>query len=221
RLRPRELSARVRSLRSNSRPEDIDDAMQDVLLRIHTKLQSDSPPAAPNHPDAFVLKSVLNQLNSMYRSRKREVLGAPDHVVDGHAQLLGEDQKLSPEHVAEARERAALFQQLVRQIQNEGEIDDTDTCFATLQARLHAELSSREWILLRLRVLRGMGLKECAQRLNISTTSAHNWTRKAERITRECLREFGIDAGDMNYDDRPDPADNNADDQGRDHHDDR
>lgn len=215
RLRPRELSAKVRSLRLDSRQEDIDDALQDVLLRIHTKLKSDSPPAAPHHPDTYVLRSVLNQLNSMYRSRHREVLGAPDHVIDQHARALGEDQRLSPEHLAEAQERAALFRRLVQQIQHDGDIGDTDTCFATLQARLRTELSSREWIMLRLRALHGMGLKECAQRLNISTTSAFNWSKKSERIVRECLREFGIDGGDLNYDHLDElPTDHSGEDSG-------
>ena len=52
-----------------------------------------------------------------------------------------------------------------------------------------------------MRALKGRGYQDCADALGISVGGAHNWTRRALDIVRECLAEHGIEPGAMDYDD--------------------
>ncbi|MFK7885449.1 MAG: RNA polymerase sigma factor [Gammaproteobacteria bacterium] len=203
-IQPRELVARLRARRANTSAQDIEDALQDVLLNIQRKLQSEAPPPMPDHPDAFIIKSVINRLNSMYRARRRLVSDVSDESL--HRQLhqndLGDTHQ--PEQKIEARERAQLFAHLVALIDATGEprADDAmSAVFFALQCRLKEELTDQQWILLRMRALHGRGYQDCADALGISLGSAHNWTRRTLTIVRECLEQFGTAAGALDYDD--------------------
>lgn len=203
-IRPRELAARLRARRSNTSTQDIEDALQDVLLNIQRKLQSDTPPPVPHHPDAFIIKSVINRLNSMYRSRRRVVTGIKDEVLHQHIDQSDLSDTRQPDQLLEAAERARLFAHLVAHIDDSlpapGDNDMSEVFFA-LQCRLREELTDQQWILLKMRALHGCGYQECADALGISLGSAHNWMQRAATIVRECLQHFGTDGGTLEYDD--------------------
>lgn len=197
-VRPGELVRRLRAQRSNSTLQDLEDAVQDVYLHALETARRTDPPATPHNPEAYLARSVHNRLNSMQRARRREV-GAPSpEQIDMRPDALAGD---APHEIHEARERAQAFAALVGTI---AQGPDTDTralpAFAELQRRLADELNERHWLLLRLRILQGVGVVPCSRLLGISVGSVHNWTRRALAIVRACLREAGIEPGDLEYD---------------------
>jgi RNA polymerase sigma factor (sigma-70 family) len=191
---PSELLRRVGSKR-RARQEDVEDAIQDVLLGILQKLRSDSPPPAPLRPDAYLVQAVHNRLTSMQRSDWRQVAASDDGTMleeTPHPQL-------EPAEIHEALERNACFARLVRAFGGGGSAPDAslERAFGALQATLAARLTDRQWILIRMRVLEGMRIVDCARALNVSVGTAHNWTHAALEICRAALEEAGIDAGPL------------------------
>ena len=94
---PSELLRRVGSKR-RARQEDVEDAIQDVLLGILQKLRSDSPPPAPLRPDAYLVQAVHNRLTSMQRSDWRQVVASDDGTMleeTPHPQLEPADFEVS------------------------------------------------------------------------------------------------------------------------------
>jgi len=198
---PSELRRRVAAKRRGVRPEDVEDAIQDVLLGILQKLRADKPPAAPLHPDAYLVRSVTNRLTSMQRAdRHRSVPN--DEPVTAPEDLASRDP--SPQELHEAAERTQWFARLVRAFNRGGAApsdDSLERAFRALQAALAQRLSDQQWILIRMRVLEGMRIVDCARALNVSVGTAHNWTHSALGICRVVLEEAGIDAGPLWYDD--------------------
>lgn len=202
--RPRELVRRLRGRRDNSTLEDLEDAVQDVYLRALERSRRGEPPVAPRNAEAYLTRSVHNRLNSVQRARWREVRGHSDAQLE-NAQAYSETGLSSqPNDIHEAQERAALFAQLVAHIAQSGApVDDERTAqvFARIQQRLAQELTDRHWVLLRMRVLQGVGVVQCAALLGISVGSVHNWTHRALAIVGECLRDFGVEPGELAYPD--------------------
>jgi RNA polymerase sigma factor (sigma-70 family) len=198
---PSELLRRVGAKRRRARPEDVEDAIQDVLLGIVQKLRTDKPPAAPLRPDAYLVRSVHNRLTSMQRAdRHRSV--PTDEPVPAPEQLAAPDR--SPEEIREAEERTQWFARLVRAFNHDAHApsdDSLERAFRALQAALAARLSDQQWILIRMRVLEGMRIVDCARALNVSVGTAHNWTHSALAVCRVVLEEAGIDAGPLWYED--------------------
>src|SRR5262245_22559103 len=108
---PSELLRRVGAKRRHARPEDVEDAIQDVLLGIVQKLRADKPPPAPLRPDAYLVRSVHNRLTSMQRA-ERHRSSPVDEPVPAPEQLPSRDP--SPEEMREAEERTRWFARLVR-----------------------------------------------------------------------------------------------------------
>jgi len=202
-IKPHELVARLRARRSNTTVQDIEDAVQDVMLNVHRKLRSDAPPPQPEHPTAYLVRATENRLNSIYRSRRREAPEVNDEQIERH---LNENNVTSinrPDQVYEARERAQLFGALVelirRQADDAGDQRENEA-FAGLQARLREELSDRHWILLKMRALNQIGFQQCSDTMGISLGSVYNWNKRALDIVRDCLLELGIEPGALDYD---------------------
>jgi RNA polymerase sigma factor (sigma-70 family) len=190
---PAELLRRVGTKRRAPR-EDVEDAIQDVLLGIVQKLRTDRPPAAPLRPDAYLLRSVHNRLTSMQRADRTRSADDEGTPLDQIAAPT-----LSPEELHEAEERTQWFARLVRALARDPGVDDgaLDRAFRALQCALAERLSDQQWILIRMRVLEGMRIVDCAHALNVSVGTAHNWTRSALAICRVALEEAGVDAGPL------------------------
>ena len=95
--------------------------------------------------------------------------------------------ELSPDELHEATERTQWFARLVRALApDSGAADDgsVERAFRALQCALVERLSDQQWILIRMRVLEGMRIADCARALNVSIGTAHNWTRSALAICR-------------------------------------
>lgn len=196
---PSELLRRVGAKRRHARPEDVEDAIQDVLLGILQKLRTDRPPPAPLQPDAYLVRSVHNRLTSMQRAaHHRNASG--DDVGAAVEDLPGRDP--APDELTEAEERTQWFARLVRAFASDAGApsdDSLDRAFRALQTTLAQRLSDQQWILIRMRVLEGMRIVDCARVLNVSVGTAHNWTHSALAICRVVLEEAGIDAGPLWY----------------------
>jgi DNA-directed RNA polymerase specialized sigma24 family protein len=194
---PSELLRRIVARRRNAPREDVEDAIQDVLLAIVQKLRTDRAPVAPLRPDAYLVRAVHNRLTSMQRGRRRQAAG------DVGSQDLTErlaSPELSPDEVHESEERQRCFAQLVRAFERTGaDLDPLplERAFGALQATLAERLTDQQWILIRMRVLEGMRIVDCARALNVSVGTAHNWTRAALAICRVALEEAGVDAGPL------------------------
>ena len=196
-VRPADLIQRMRAKRSNSPTEDLEDAVQDVYLKALEKARSHDPPPAPVNPDAYLMRSVHNRLNSMQRSRWREVHGADAGVFES-----ADGGEPTPAEVHEARERAELFGLLaeaLRERPTETRDARVAAVFARLQQRLAEALTPRHWILIRMRVLDGAGFAECADQLGVSIGTAHSHVNKALGIVREALEAYGVEAGTLAY----------------------
>jgi RNA polymerase sigma factor (sigma-70 family) len=194
---PGELLRRIGTKRRAPR-EDVEDAIQDVLLGIVQKLRTDRPPPAPLRPDAYLLRSVHNRLTSMQRADRTRF--ASDADAAPVEELATPD--LAPDELHEAEERTRWFARLVRALAPEsGATDDgsLERAFRVLQGALIERLSDQQWILIRMRVLEGMRIADCARALNVSIGTAHNWTRSALAICRVALEEAGVDAGPLCY----------------------
>ena len=110
----------------------------------------------------------------------------------------------SPAEIREAEERTQWFARLVRAFNHDAPVpsdDSLERAFRALQAALAARLSDQQWILIRMRVLEGMRIVDCARALNVSVGTAHNWTHSALAVCRVVLEEAGIDAGPLWYED--------------------
>ena len=192
---PSELKRRVGATRRHARAEDVEDAIQDVLLGILQKLRTDKPPPAPLRPEAYLVRSVQNRLSSMQRSHLRNVQDGDQDALD---QLVAREP--SPEAIRESEERTRWFARLVRAFAGDakGLPDDAlERAFRALQATLAQRLTDQQWILIRMRVLEGMRIVDCARALNVSVGTAHNWTRAALAICRVALEEAGVDPGPL------------------------
>jgi RNA polymerase sigma factor (sigma-70 family) len=193
---PNELLRRVGATRRRANREDVEDAIQDVLLGIVQKLRTDRPPAAPLVPDAYLIRSVQNRLNSMRRAEAhRDARGGEPGALE---QLAARDP--TPDEERESEERARWFGRLVRAFAGEAaraSDDALDRAFGALQCALAERLTHQQWILIRMRVIEGMRIVDCARALNVSVGTAHNWTHAALDICRAALEEAGIDAGPL------------------------
>ena len=193
---PSELLRRVGATRRRARREDVEDAIQDVLLGIVQKLRTDQPPPAPLRAEPYLVRSVQNRLNSMQRTHSFRSVQDGDQ--DALEQLVAPEP--SPEASRESEERTRCFARLVRAFAGETERlpDDTlERAFRALQGALAERLTSQQWILIRMRVLEGMRIVDCARALNVSVGTAHNWTRAALAICRVALEEAGVDSGPL------------------------
>jgi RNA polymerase sigma factor (sigma-70 family) len=198
---PSELLRRVGARRRNARREDVEDAIQDVLLAIVQKLRTDRAPAAPLRPDAYLVRAVHNRLTSMQRSRWRH--GSEDAGPQGLVERVASPEP-TPDEIHESEERQRCFEQLVRAFERDGAHADPaplERAFGALQATLAEQLTDQQWILVRMRVLEGMRIVDCARALKVSVGTAHNWTRAALAICRVALEEAGVDAGPLLADD--------------------
>jgi DNA-directed RNA polymerase specialized sigma24 family protein len=140
---------------------------------------------------------VHNRLTSMQRADRTRSAGD-----DGAALEQIAAPALSPDELHEAEERTQWFARLVRALASDpGSADDgaLERAFRALQCALVERLSDQQWILIRMRVLEGMRIVDCARALNVSVGTAHNWTRSALAICRVALEEAGVDAGPLCY----------------------
>ena len=193
---PNELLRRVGASRRHARREDVEDAIQDVLLGIVQKLRTDRPPPAPLRPDAYLVRSVHNRLSSMRRADAH--LDASAGEADAIENVAARDP--SPEEVHESEERARWFGRLVRAFAGDPASPSDDAlerAFGALQSVLAERLTHQQWILIRMRVIEGMRIVDCARALNVSVGTAHNWTHAALAICRTALEEAGVDAGSL------------------------
>ncbi len=207
-IRPQELVRKLRARRTNTSVQDIEDAVQDVLLKIHRKLQSDSPPPKPNNPDAYLATSVEHQLHSIYRKNKRDVLGITDEEFEQQLNAQNPSLLNDPAEVLEARERADIFRLLVSLVEREATRDDASpprdgAAFAALQSELRATLTNKQWALLRMRVLHQTKFEDCARALGVSVGAAYNWINKIQDTVRACLLTHGIEPGALDESHRP------------------
>jgi RNA polymerase sigma factor (sigma-70 family) len=191
---PNELLRRVGATRRRAHREDVEDAIQDVLLGIVQKLGSDRPPPAPLRPDAYLIRSVQNRLSSMRRADAHS-----DACEPGTLEQLAAREP-APEEQRESEERALWFGRLVRAFAGDAarpSDDALERAFGALQSVLAERLTHQQWILIRMRVIEGMRIVDCARALNVSVGTAHNWTHAALAICRAALEEAGIDAGPL------------------------
>jgi RNA polymerase sigma factor (sigma-70 family) len=195
---PSELLRRVGAKRRQAHPEDVEDALQDVLLGIVQKLRADKAPPAPLQPDAYLVRAIHNRLNSMHRAERPRVSLSDTPTAADDVALA---QESTPETLHEALERTQWFVRLVRAFTGGAALpeDALERAFHALQAALAERLSDQQWILIRMRVLEGMRIVDCARALNVSVGTAHNWTRSALAICRVALEEAGVDAGPLVY----------------------
>lgn len=200
-IRARDLLRRIGGTRRDATNEDVEDAIQDVFLNVLEKLQSARPPVEPLNRNAYLTRAVHNRLNSLRRSR-REVPMDPE--IERKASEPGPASvvNLSPAAIHEASERTELFTALTRALMGDRAAHDEQqltATFAALQEALREQLTDRHWILIRMRVLQGIGVVECARILQISVGTAHNWTHKALDICRQTLERFDIEPGELWY----------------------
>jgi len=193
---PNDLLRRVGATRRRANREDLEDAIQDVLLGIVQKLRTDRPPPAPLRPDAYLIRSVQNRLSSMQRAEAhRDPRGSEPETLE---QLAAREP--SPDEQRESEERARWFGRLVRAFAGDAARPSDDAlgrAFGALQSVLAQRLTHQQWILIRMRVIEGMRIVDCARALNVSVGTAHNWTHAALAICRAALEEAGIDAGPL------------------------
>lgn len=189
----RRLIALLRRARPNTSASDIEDALHDVVLRIHERLATSAPPAAPCDWERYMYKAVSHRLNDFsHLARRHTELNEEQWVEEATRE---EDQ---PELCAESAERAALFHAVVRTIDSGGAIGAGDTlgrAFAAIQHELRARLQDRHWIVLRMRGLEGLGFQSIATALGVSLGSAHGWYREALDLCASVLRRHGVDVG--------------------------
>jgi RNA polymerase sigma factor (sigma-70 family) len=194
---PSDLLRRVGATRRRAHREDVEDAIQDVLLGIVQKLRADTPPPAPLRPEAYLVRAVHNRLNSMQRAHP--LRGASDGDQDTLEQLAAREP--TPEETCESDERTRWFATLVRAFVggDTERLPDAalDRAFRALQCTLAQRLTDQQWILIRMRVLEGMRIVDCARALGLSVGTAHNWTRAALAICRVALEEAGIESGPL------------------------
>lgn len=207
-IRPHELIRKLRARRSNTSVQDIEDAVQEVLLKIHRKLQSDTPPPKPNNPDAYLATSVEHQLHSIYRKNKRDVAGITDEQIEQQLSVQNPTLLNDPADLLEARERADIFALLVALVEREATRDNASAvrdgeAFAALQNELRTTLTNKQWALLRMRVLHQTKFADCAQALGISIGAAYNWINKIQDTVRACLLAHGIEPGALDEGHRP------------------
>lgn len=184
------LIAFVRRARPDTPGGEIEDAVHDVLLRIYEKTRSSSPPATPGEWSRYMFRAVSNRLNDLRRVSRRH---APFDET-GFAEQPGSvaDQ---PDVSADTVERAALFQCIVELIRSEAAPtgEHPAQVFVDIQRELRNQLKDRQWIVLRLRGLEGLGFQEIATALNASLGSVHGWYRDALEVCAAVLRRHGAD----------------------------
>jgi RNA polymerase sigma factor (sigma-70 family) len=186
------LVAFIQRGRPNSSRLDVEDAVQDVFLRIHELVSSRAPPATPRDWDRYMYQAVSNRLNDMHRTRRRQT-GLPAESLDA---CPAEDSD-QPDASAEIVERAALFQMLLGLIRGDSvdhsRCDATGRAFMAVQRDLRSQLQDRHWIVLRMRGLEVMGFKEIAAAMGVSLGSVHGWYQSALKICAAVLRRHDID----------------------------
>lgn len=185
------LIAFVRRARPGTSASDIEDALHDVVLRIHEKLVTSAPPAAPCDWERYMYKAVSHRLNDFsHLARRHAVL---DEEQWSEQATRDADQ---PEISAESAERAALFHVLIRTIDTGGAMEGDEApgrAFAAVQHELGARLHDRHWIVLRMRGLEGLGFQSIANAMGVSLGSAHGWYREAVDLCAAVLRRHGVE----------------------------
>jgi RNA polymerase sigma factor (sigma-70 family) len=185
------LVAFIHRGRPNSSRVDVEDAVQDVFLRIHELVSASAPPAAPRDWDRYMYQAVSHRLIDMHRSGRRQTPVEPAELE------AAADDTGRPDDAAETVERVLLFQMLLALIRgdslDEGRADATGRAFAAVQQELCAQLQDRHWIVLRMRGLEGMGFKEISAALGVSLGSAHNLYQSAVEVCSAVLRRHDID----------------------------
>lgn len=186
----RRLIAFVRRTRPNTSASDIEDALHDVVLRIHEKLTTSAPPAAPCNWEKYMYKAVSHRLNDFSDRARR-------HAELDEAQWAGKHTQDAdqPEVSAENAERAALFNALLSTIRGKalGTHGTPGRTFAAVQGELRARLHDRHWIVLRMRGFEDLGFQSIANALGVSVGSAHTWYREAVDLCAVVLRRHGVD----------------------------
>lgn len=171
---------------------DVEDAVQDVLLRMHELVSGSAPPAAPQDWDRYMYQAVSNRLNDIHRRMRRQQPLEADAL-----EATPADPAHRPDAIADSVERVVLFQRLIALIR--GEAPDgadgqaTGRAFAAVQRELRARLNDRHWIVLHMRGLEGLGFKEIAAALGVSLGSVHGWYQTALQVCAEVLRRHDID----------------------------
>ncbi len=181
------LIAFVSRARPRTPATDIEDALQDVLLRIHRKLSTDAPPDSPRNWDRYMYQAVTNRLNDLHEVARRH---APLDE-DALAERAG-DPGERPDVSVDTAERAALFHALIRLIRGDAGAEEhpAGLAFAAVQKELRARLTDRHWIVLRMHGLDGIGFQEIARALGVSVGSAHGWYRGALDICGAVLARY-------------------------------
>lgn len=185
------LIAFVRRARPNTPSADIEDALHDVVLRIHEKLVTSAPPAAPCDWERYMYKAVSHRLNDFSHLARRHTTLDEQQWTEQAAQDADQ-----PEVSAESAERAALFHALIRTIRGGGTSNANDSlerAFAAVQRELGARLQDRHWIVLRMRGLEGLGFQSIAKAMGVSLGSAHGWYREALELCAAVLRRHGVE----------------------------
>lgn len=185
------LIAFVRRARPNTSASDIEDALHDVVLRIHEKLATTGPPAAPCDWEKYMYRAVSHRLNDFSRLARRHTLLDEQEWAEQATQDADR-----PDAFAESAERAALFHALIRTIDGGGSIDADDAlgrAFAEVQRELGARLRDRHWIVLRMRGLEGLGFQSIANTMGVSLGSVHGWHREALDLCAAVLRRHGVE----------------------------
>ena len=187
------LIAFVRRAQPNTPIGDIEDALQDVLLRVHRNITEEAPPPAPRDWDRYMYQAVSNRLNDLRELTRRHT----PYVEEQLATQPGQESD-QPDASLECAERAALFQAFMKVMRREPICaeDHLGRVFAEVQKELHTRLQDRHWIVLRMRGLEGMGFQEIAGALDVSLGSVHGWYRAALDICAGVLRRHGA-AGEL------------------------
>jgi DNA-directed RNA polymerase specialized sigma24 family protein len=133
--------------------------------------------------------------NQLVDRRRRDARLVPD---DGQVAEVEDSEANTPAAVMEAVERAKLCELLLKTLKGEkldGKEDRLMLLFAQVQQELHKRLTPKQWILLRMRGIYGLGFEECARAQQASLGSVHKWYTDALQICSSVLSARGVSVG--------------------------
>jgi RNA polymerase sigma factor (sigma-70 family) len=183
----------ARNVRPDQAHADHEDAVHDVLVNIHEHVSQNPAAALPRKLESYGYRSVANRLNDFYRKHHREV------IFDEGANQDFERQK-STEEVEEQFRRTRLFSLLILALKGDVEYPTDNEhveLFMKLQTKIKNCLSPKQLIVMRMRGLDSMTIKECADRLGVSVGSVHGWYNGALQTCQQIAAEIGLDMGDL------------------------
>lgn len=183
----------ARKVRPDRSYADHEDAVHDVLIKIHEHVSANPSAVLPTNLESYGFRSVLNRLNDYYRKYGKEV-GFEDQA---DQELVGKE---SFHEFEEQIRRTQLFNLLILAIKDEdvnpveSEVADK---FLQLQMQIKNRLTNKQLIVMRMRGVDAMTLKECADRLGVSIGSVHGWYNNALGNCRKIASEIGLDMGEL------------------------